>query len=71
MLSIEVYRPDEMLLTLNQLNSRNSLKNMGRRLTHRQQPDNPYLQLDPEDVESSEDEEPHRRSKFKELLMKQ
>ena len=71
MLSIEVYRPDEMLLTLNQLKSKKSLKNMGRRLTHRQQPDNPYLQADVEDVESSDDEEPHRRSKFKELLMKQ
>jgi hypothetical protein len=33
MLSIEVFRPDEMLLTLNQLKGKKSLKNMGRRLT--------------------------------------
>jgi hypothetical protein len=72
MLSIEVFRPDEMVLTINQLKNKHTLKDFGRRLTNRQ-PDNPYIQIhEPEEVSSDSEEEPtQRRSKFKELLMKQ
>lgn len=71
MLSIEVFRPDEMLLNLKQIKSRHTLKNMGRRFTAMQQPDNPYLQVDAVEDVSSEEEDGHRMTKFKDLLKKQ
>ncbi len=57
-------------MNINEQKNKNTLKSMGRRLSSKQ-PDNPYFQVEPEELESDEDDEQPRRSKFKELLMKQ
>ena len=63
MLSIEVFRPDEMVLIVNQKKNRSSLKKM----VKSKQPDNPYIRSDPEDSESDGEveEDDHHNSKKK------
>jgi hypothetical protein len=57
-------------MNINEQKNKNTLKSFGRR-RNSNQPDNPYFQVEPEELESDDDDEQPRRSKFKELLMKQ
>ena len=51
MLAIEVFRPDEMVLVLNQKKNGSSVRKMKQKL----QPDNPYFQANDEESEDDFD----------------
>lgn len=67
MLCIEVFRPDEMALVLNQKNNKKLLRNLGKKQTFdvasnnsdlaEQQPDNPYVKMEDGDSDHQPFEE--------------